>query len=144
MKEFKLTEKNAKVGDETQDIEWEGAQAQVESETKLNADKGIGQAVVLRTFTFAANKESFQRHLPTAQELFNSHSKGIDTMLWKDGLKHFMEVEPRLIFSKDKSHYRFIVACIPALGNTLIDTPHTLTELLNDSRSNTNQLSGKL
>lgn len=131
-KKFKAIEKNATdtpVGD-IKDLQWEGEEVRAESKTKLESDTGTGQAVILRFFEFGANPETFKQHKPTAQELFNSHKRGIESLLWRDGMKPFDGVEPRLMFSKDKSHYRFIIACIPSAGNVLTDKPKTLSQLL--------------
>jgi hypothetical protein len=128
-KKFTLTEKDAKDAP-VKDIEWEGEEVGVESTTKLNDDKGTGQKIILRFFTFTANPEVFKQHKPTAQELFNTHQKGMEAMLWADGLTPVNIIEPRLLFSKDNSRYRFVVSCIPSLGQSIIETPQTLTELI--------------
>lgn len=130
-KKFKAVEKNN--GDApTKDanIEWEGEELMTESNTKLEQDTGTGQAIVLRFFDFGADPEVFKQHKPTAQELFNTHMRGLESLLWRDGLRPFQEVEPRLMFSKNKSHYRFILACIPVSGRLSVETPRTLTQLL--------------
>lgn len=140
-KKFKVKEKDAKDAP-VKDIEWEGEELVAESETKLESDLGTGQPIVLRFFDFGANVETFRQHKPTAQDLFNSHLRGMESLLWRDGLKPFEGVEPRLMFSKDKSHYRFIIACIP---NMLTDKPQTLSQLLvNDTSKNPNAVSGEL
>lgn len=128
---FKLTELDAKDAP-VKDIEWEGEELGVESTTKIQDDKGVGQAIVLRFFDFAANPEVFKQHKPTANELFASHKMGMEALLWKDGLTPSLDVDPRLMFSKDGSLYRFVVPCIPS--QALVDNPQTLTELLNGSR----------
>ena len=143
-KKFKLKELDAKDAP-VKDIEWEGEEVGAESDTKLEEDLGTGQPIVLRFFDFGANVEEFKKNKPTAQDLFNSHLRGIESLLWRDGLKPFDGVEPRLMFSKDKSHYRFIIACIPSSGNTLIDNTQTLSQLLkNDAAKHTNVLPREL
>lgn len=129
-KKFKVVEKDA-VNAPVKDIEWEGEEVGVESTTKIQDDKGIGQEIVIRFFDFASNVEAFRQHKPTAQELFETHKKGMETILYADGLAPCTAIEPRLLFSKDKSQYRFVVSCIPSLGNTFVDKTHTLAELLN-------------
>lgn len=131
-KKFKAIEKNAVdlPSKKVEDLQWEGEEVQAESKTKIESDKGTGQAVILRFFEFGANFEAFKQHKPTAQELFNSHIKGIESLLWTDGLKIYHEVEPRLMFSKDKTKYRFIIPCIPSNGNVLVDETRTLSQLL--------------
>ena len=108
-----------------------------QSETHLEDDPGEGTAAVIRVFEFAANPEAFKQHTPTKQELFNYHYKGIEIMLWKDGLKYCSEIQPRLMFSKDGSAYRFVIACLPSIGNTLIETPNTLSQLLHETTGHT-------
>ncbi len=126
-KKFKVKELDAKNAP-VKDIEWEGEELGTESTTKLESDQGTGQAVVLRFFDFAANTEVFKQHKPTAQELFQSHSMGMKALLWKDGMTPYEAIEPRLMFSKDGSQYRFIISCIPS--QALMDTPQTLGELI--------------
>ena len=128
-RKFKAIEKDAEKAP-TKDIHWEGEELAAVSDTKLEMDTGTGQAIVLRFFDFGSNVEAFKQHKPTAQELFDSHRRGIESLLWKDGLKPYEALEPRFMFSKDKKHYRFIIACIPTLGNVLADTPRTLTQLI--------------
>ncbi len=126
---FKLTEKNAK-NSPVKNVDWEGQEIGVESDTKLESDLGTGQAIIIRFFEFGANPDTFKTRKPTAQELFNSHWKGIEAMLWRDELKPFEAVEPKLMFSKNGLKYRFIITCIPRSGSVLIDKPKTLTQLL--------------
>lgn len=125
---FKVIEENA-VDAPVKDIEWEGEEVYAESETKLTDDHGTGQRVVLRFFDFRANPLTFRQYRPTAQELFSSHRMGMEALLWRDGLVPFHEVEPRLMFSKDQSAYRFVLACIPQAGNTTLDATQTLSEI---------------
>ncbi len=143
-KKFKVKEVNAKDAP-IKNIEWEGEELQAYSTTKITDDVGKGQPVILRTFKFAANPEAFRMHKPTAQELFESHKRGIEALLWRDGLTHFREVEPRIVFTKDQKTYTFIIACIPT--QALIDNPKTLSELLTNkdaTANNTNTLRGEL
>lgn len=128
-KKFKAVEKDAQDAP-VKDLEWEGEEVQAQSDTKLEFDQGTGQAIVLRFFDFAVNPETFKQHKPTAQELFNTHMRGIESLLWRDGLKPYDAIDPRFMFSKDKSHYRFIIACVPSLGNVLVDKPQTLSQLI--------------
>ncbi len=128
-KKFKAIEKDAK-DSPVKDIEWEGEEVGVESDTKLEEDKGTGQEIILRFFDFAANPEVFKIQKPTAQELFESHKRGMESLLWTDGLTPCLAIEPRLMFSKDKTSYRFVISCLPSMGNSLIDKTKTLSELL--------------
>lgn len=128
-KKFKAIEKNAK-NSPVKDIEWEGEEVGVESKTKIQEDTGTGQPIILRFFEFAADSKVFKDHKPTAQDLFDSHRRGMESLLWTDGLAPYHIVEPRLQFSKDNKRYRFVVSCIPSLGNTLTEKTKTLSELL--------------
>lgn len=110
--------------------QWEGEEIAVKSDTKLESDMGTGQAVVIRFFEFGANPEVFKQHKPTPQELFNSHRKGIEALLWRDGLKPYEGLEPRLMFSKSHKNYRFIITCIPMAGSAFTGNTQTLSQLL--------------
>lgn len=110
--------------------EWEGEELSAEADTKLEQDTGTGEAIILRFFDFGADPLVFKDHKPSAQELFNGHIKGIEALLWGDGLKPYEGVEPRLMFSKDKKFYRFIIACKPTIGSSILETPQTLTDLI--------------
>ena len=125
-KKFKLVERETITEPA---VEWEGEEVSAESKTQLTDDQGTGQEVVLRFFEFGANPEVFAQHKPTAQELFNSHSKGMESLLWRDGLRPYEAVEPRLMFSKDKTKYRFILACTKH-GSLYSGNARTLTQLL--------------
>lgn len=118
--------------------QWHAKSLEAESETKLSDDKGEGEVLNLRFFDYAANPAAFKDHMPTATELFNAHAKQIEVELWKDEWTPATEVEPRILFAKDKSHYRIVIAARPAKGSTLSykDQPKKLDELLaHDNRS---------
>lgn len=121
-----------KVVDRRDETEWDGEEINVQSKTTIQDDKGIGQAISLRTFEFAANPEAFKHETPSYQQLFDSHLKGIQSMLWVDGMKPYEAVEPRILISKDKTHYKIVVACTP--NEVLLDKPQTLDQLLNASK----------
>lgn len=129
-KKFKVIEENA-VDAPVKDIEWEGEHLQAESETKIQDDQGTGQQFIIRFFDFKANPGAFEEHIPTGQELFNAHRKGIESMLWADGLVPCEVIEPRILFAKNKSHYRFVVSCTPSIGNSVIEKTDTLTDIFN-------------
>ena len=98
-------------------------------DTHLEDDKGQGAALVIRRFVFGANPEAWKDHVPTKQELFNFHWKGIEVMLWRDGLVAFDGVEPRIVFAKDNKQYQIFVAARPSHGNVLTETPQTLSQI---------------
>ena len=85
IKKSDLIETNVKDAP-VKDVHWQGKELQTESDVHLEDDEGYGNATIIRCFTFGANPEAFAQHKPTKQELFNSHLKGIEVMLWKDGL----------------------------------------------------------
>lgn len=134
-KKFNVIEKNAKgtPSKKIEDIKWEGEEISTESKIKISDDKGEGRAVILRFFEFGVNPAAFKIHKPTAQELFNTHINGMESLIWRDGLKFFHDVQPRFMFSKDKKFYRFIIACIPTVGTELKQKPQTLSQLLTTS-----------
>ncbi len=128
-RKFKTVEKDAPKAP-IKDVQWEGEELAAISETHIEDDKGTGQTIDLRFFDFAVNPEAFKQQIPTAQELFNTHWKGMLSLMWKDGWKPYEAIEPRFMFSKDRKYYRFIIACIPTMGNVIADKPRTLTELI--------------
>lgn len=117
--------KETSEGRENWDVKTLGA----ESTTHLEDDKGEGVGVTLRHFYFKPNPEVFNVKQPTSQELFNSHLKQIELTLWQDGWKIYDETPPRLMMSKDKSHYVIVVPAVPARGHILTQAPRTLTQI---------------
>ena len=118
------------------DTNWDLNAAAVESETKIEHDEGVGNAAVVRTFTFGANPEVFAQHKPTRQELFNAHYKGIEQALWRDGLKVIPEVNPQVRISDDGKSYAIVVGAEPMRGHILTEKPSTLKELLTKEEVN--------
>jgi hypothetical protein len=100
---------------------------ETQSQTKLEDDTGNGIPVIIRCFTFGANPEAFKDHTPTKQELFDSHKKGIEMHLWRDGMIYYDYVPPRIVMGKDS--YQIFIAALPARGNMLHEKPRTLSEL---------------
>lgn len=127
----KVIEKDADFGvnGKKQDIEWETENVEARSETTLEDDKGEGKELILRFFEFTANPEAFKDRMPSAQELFNAHARQMEVKLWEDGVVVDKNIEPRLLFSKDKTHYKFVIGCRVAKGQILTSTPLTLSEL---------------
>lgn len=109
------------------DVPWQASNVEVESDTKLEDDKGEGSAAIIRCFQFGTNPTAFKEHLPTKQELFNSHLKGIETMLWRDGLKIMTSVTPQIVIGK--TGYQIFVGAIPQKGHILHEKPQTLSEI---------------
>lgn len=105
---------------------------EAQSRTSLESDLGEGEAVIIRCFTFQMNLEKpelFIERRPTKQDLFNAHIGGIEMALWKDGMKAYMEVAPRITFDVKKLQYSIFIAAKPMRGYSLTERPQTLTEL---------------
>ncbi len=134
-KDFKIKEENANVPKGSyKDIDWEGQELEFHSDELKGGE--TGSAVIMRFFQYKANPQAFKIRQPSVQELFNIHSKEIELLLWKDGMKPIVEVGPRFMISKDKRYYRFVIAASPLRGQAVTDTPKTLTEILNEAREN--------
>lgn len=116
-----------------QEQSYDAASIEAKSErTHLEDDAGHGEATVLRNFVFAINLDKadlWLKHRPTKQELFNSHLRGIEMALFKDGLKIWPEVAPQLIFDMPTMCYTIIVAARPRKGYLLMERPQTLSEI---------------
>lgn len=126
--------------------DWYGQQVETNSDPLV--DKGIGEAIILRSFKFKANPENLKRDKPSKQQLFNNHADQMRLQLWGDGLEP-INVDPRIVISKNKEEYMIFVACKPKAGVALIEKPQTLQDILkpNDSissnaRKNPEQLHG--
>lgn len=118
--------KNAPVKDVNYDVQ----SLEVKSDTHLEDDDGSGGAAIVRCFEFGMNPLAFQQHIPTKQELFNSHQKGIELALWRDGLKVIPEVNPRLTVDSKSGKYQIFIAAKPMKGHMLQERPHTLKQLV--------------
>ena len=128
--------------DKQEEGDYTGQTIEVRSKTKLEEDLGTGEAILLRTYEFGVNPEMFKNGDPSGQDIFNSHMKGILGMLWGDGLQPVMEMEPKIIFSKDRSKYLIMVGARPSIGQSILETPRTLSEIVknDNSRNNTDAL----
>lgn len=107
---------------------WEVNQMQAQSETKIEDDIGTGAAAIIRMFEFGINYDAFSQHQPTKQELFDSHKKGIEIMLWKDGMAVMDDVPPKVTMGKKS--YRIFVGAKPLKGHILTQKPQTLSEIV--------------
>ena len=121
---------------------WQVKTLGAESETKLEDDKGEGGLVKLFFFDYAANPVAFKKELPTAQELFNAHVKEIEIKLWEQGWTVYTDVAPRLMLSKKKTHYRFIIPAIPSRGRIVREQPKTLSEIAHEGSRDSNKVRG--
>src|SRR3990167_6099497 len=112
--------------------EHESSSIEAQSQTKLEHDKGEGNAVVIRCFTFQMNLEHpelFIERRPSKQEIFNSHIRGIEMALWKDGLRAFLDVAPRITFNTKEFQYSIFVSAVPMKGWLLHEKPQTLSQI---------------
>jgi len=101
---------------------------EVQSDRHLEDDQGGGGAAIVRMFEFGINPEAFKQYQPTKQELFNSHYKGIELALWKDGLKVIPEVNPRIVVDTQNGKYQIFVGAQPMRGHILREQPQTLAQ----------------
>lgn len=104
---------------------------EVESQTKLEADEGTGGVAIIRRFTFNANPITFATVQPTTQQIFNSHFKGIEVALWKDGMTVLPDVDPRVVINREAGTYDIFVGAKPSKGTLVRERPQTLSEIAN-------------
>ena len=107
---------------------------EVESKTKLQSDEGHGGAVIVRVFEFKFNPEAVAKvqndQIPLdKQMLFNSHYKGIEMALWKDGFVPMPEVAPQVKIEGER--YKIFVGAKLAKGQILRERPMTLAQIAN-------------
>ena len=108
---------------------------EAQSKTKIEDDVGYGDAAIIRCFEFGMNPTAFNEHYkttgqaPDSQTIFNAHYKGIETALWKDGMKVMPEVNPRVAVDQKAMRYKIWVGAKPMKGHTLYERPQTLTEI---------------
>ncbi len=104
---------------------WTGQEAMVTSDPIK--DSGKGAPVVLRQFEFSLNPNLPKDLKFTKQDIFDSHAKQIEMMLWSDGMIPLNEVKPpKVQISKKQNKYRIFVLCTPRLGQTVLETPNTI------------------
>ena len=125
-----VTEENAKDAP-VDNVNYDLQSLEVQSKTHLEDDQGGGGAAIIRMFEFGMNPLAFHQYKPTKQELFNSHYKGIELALWRDGMKVIPEVNPRITVDDKNGRYRIFVGAQPMKGHLLKEQPKTLTELVN-------------
>jgi hypothetical protein len=109
---------------------------EVESQTKLEADEGTGGAAIIRCFEFRMNPVTFATIMPTTQDLFNSHHKGIEIALWKDGMTVLPDVNPRVVINRETGTYQIFVGAKPSKGQLLHERPQTLSQLAHGGHTN--------
>lgn len=111
------------------DVNYDLQSIETESKTKLEDDVGHGNPVIVRCFEFGMNPQAFLEVKPTKQQLFNHHIKGIETFLWKDGLKVITEVAPRILYDEKNLKYKIFVGAKPMRGHILREQPKTLSQI---------------
>lgn len=121
----------------TEDGDWQGQTVEATSDKHLEDDHGTGEHVILRTYQFLANPLAFSNHTPSVQDIFESHRNGITALLWQDGLTPRLDIPPQFVLAKDKKSYLFIVASTPSVGQSVLETSKTLSEIINETRTNT-------
>ena len=109
---------------------WETVGGEVKSDTHLEDDKGTGANVVIRSFVFSVNPESFKQHKPSKQELFNYHTKQIQVLLWEDDLVALPHIAPGLKFNKKNNKYIITVGAQARKGRIFHDKAKTLSEVV--------------
>lgn len=128
--------KSGMSGNETyhRDVNYDMQSIETQSETHLEDDHGGGGAAIVRMFEFGMNPQAFAQYHPTKQELFNTHYKGIELALWKDGMKVMPEVNPKLVVDEKKAKYMIFVGAQPMRGHILTQQPKTLAEQLHGGK----------
>lgn len=102
---------------------------EVQSDTKLENDMGVGKEVIMRSFQFKLDRKMFEAAPPTKQQLFDGHLHGLEISLWRDGLIFDKSHEPHILFNKKLTHYTIFLVATPARGQTVIDKTRTLSEI---------------
>ena len=107
---------------------WKAQEVGVNSNVPL-VDSGTGKEYVIRQFDFHFNPEVIKRGMPVdKQSVFNQHWRQIQLLLWKDGLKAYEGIEPRMLISKKT--YKIILVCEPRIGVMVADKARTLQSIL--------------
>jgi len=119
---FKFTEENA-ADAPVKDIQWEGQEVQTD-ETPLMND-GSGRPIILRVFDFDLPPLK-PEELPTSEQLLNAHNTKLTAFLWRDELVPIQDF--KLVFSKDKKHFRIFATCQAKLGSTILEKPQLLQQ----------------
>lgn len=129
---------------------YQGATLEVHSQTHLESDLGMGKPYIMRTYQFKTDPSLLYQvrmgkvTFPTHQEIFASHLKGIAGMLWGDGLTPAIEIEPVLTFTPDRASYLIMVWATPSLGQSLLDKPQTLSQIVHGNKQNSDEVHGSV
>ncbi len=112
---------------------WEAQEVGVNSNVPL-VDAGTGKEYIIRQFDFHFNPEVIKRGMPVdKQSIFNQHWRQIQLVLWKDGLKAYEGVEPRMLISKKT--YKIIIVCEPRIGVMVADKARTLQQITKPNKN---------
>jgi len=112
------------------DYNYEVQSIEAQSNIHLEDDEGHGGAAIVRMFEFGINPIAWKEMQPTKQDIFNSHYKGIEVALWKDGMKVMPDVNPKIVIDEKKLTYKIFVGAQPMKGHILNAKPRTLSELV--------------
>lgn len=122
---------------QSKDTTWDAKSIETSSKTNLEQDEGYGREVVIRNFKFKIDPNEVAKCFmvtntyPDKQMLFNSVVKYIESSLWRDGLKVFPDVEPRVVINDTYSEFDVFVGSIPQRGQVILERPKTLSQLVN-------------
>jgi len=110
------------------DWDWEGAEgAAVETEQTSITDPKSGKQIVMRVFDFdlpPIPPEQF----PSKEELLAQHKAKIMGFLWRDELVPVHDM--KVIFSKDKRHFRIFSACQAKANSVILEKSERLDTYL--------------
>lgn len=130
------------ISDEFVDIrggnEYRGQTIEVRSDTHLEDDRGVGDPIYLKGFLFALNPEEFNKREYSAQEVFDMFSRGIESMLWTDGLSVDKDLAPTVTYKNQRTHVLITVWAKPR--HAILDKTKTLSEIARETRTNSNQV----
>ena len=104
--------------------EWYGQSVEAKSDPLI--DSGTGKPYIIRQFDFSFKPGLKQK--PTKQQLFNQHWPQLRALIWGDGLVASTDVDPRVLVNRRT--YKIILLCEPQFGQTVIDRPTTLQDVL--------------
>ena len=110
--------------------EWIDQDLAVKADIPL-IDSATGKKLIVRLFDFKWKKGAdIQGAKNNKQLLFNAHANYIKSFLWKDGLIHREDHDPKMIFNK--LGYRIAVLCEARVGVGISETPKTLQDIFKE------------
>ena len=109
--------------------DWYGAS--LETDKTLLTNDGSGKPIILRTFDFDLPPIK-PSEFPTKQQLIDFHKTKITAFLWRDELVPIQKL--KLIFSKNKLHFRIFATCQAREGSVILEEPELIQNTLNARR----------